>query len=445
MKHKGRHRVQALILVVIALSALTCLPVAALTPRHTASAAYKRSTYYQNLKRLPLTGDGAFDTLSVALSQYGYHEGGSTADLGGTNRTSTGNYTEYNYALGKVGGTYGYAWCASFVSFCLSQAGEAESAGGLFASCTLWVEKLRSLGQYRTRSSGYSPVSGDLIFFRSKGVTRASDHVGLVRYVQNGRVYTVEGNASGQVMLRSYALGDSYVVGYGCPQYKGARTQPSRLAAEDTASGYYVVSYDRLNLRAAESASAQKRGELARGEVFLVLDVHNGWGRVEYGGKSAYVSLTYADFVAPVRQSVRYESEGVLLLERSYYSTESRAVSSLMPEREGYRFLYWEGDGGAQYTAGEALPVRALTLTARFEEIPAPPVTEQEEAAPLPPREEGLPGGEVYDAPVDTAPVLPDGEALAAGNTAAAQHAGVISAILALSLGLAWLTRRREV
>jgi hypothetical protein len=89
--------------------------------------------------------------------------------------------------------------------------------------------------------------------------------------------------------------------------------------------------------------------------------------------------------------------------------------------------------------------VRALTLTARFEEIPAPPVTEQEEAAPLPPSEEGLPGGEVYDAPVDTAPVLPEGEALAAGNTAAAQHAGVISAILALSLGLAWLTRRREV
>ena len=53
---------------------------------------------------------------------------------------------------------------------------------------------------------------GDLIFFRSAGVARASDHVGLVRYVQNGRVYTVEGNASGQVMLRSYALSDTYLL-----------------------------------------------------------------------------------------------------------------------------------------------------------------------------------------------------------------------------------------
>ena len=68
------------------------LPAAqAIEPQYKVSAAYKGSTYHRNLRALPLVGDGAFDTLSAALSQYGYHEGASTADLHGGNRTSNGN------------------------------------------------------------------------------------------------------------------------------------------------------------------------------------------------------------------------------------------------------------------------------------------------------------------------------------------------------------------
>ena len=320
------------------LLALSAPSAQAIEPQYSVSSAYKSSTYYKNLRALPLVGDGAFDTLSVALSQYGYHEGSSSADYHGGNMGSTGNYTEYGFAYGKVSGTYSYAWCAVFVSWCMRQAGEGESAGGAFASCSLWVARLKELGQYTARSA-HTPKMGDLIFFRSAGVGRVSDHVGLVRYVSGGRVYTVEGNSSGQVALRDYALGDTYIVGYGRPQYESGTKGISRTVHEDVSAGYYIVTYDFLNVRAARSASATKKGSLAKGEMVRVSEVKNGWGRIEYKGGVAYVSLEYADFVAPSTHTVSYQSEGKTLLATDFFSTEKQTVSALVPEREGYEFL----------------------------------------------------------------------------------------------------------
>ena len=156
------------------------------------------------------------------------------------------------------------SWLRVFVSWCLAQAGEGESAGGAFASCSLWIAALRELGQYTARSA-HTPRMGDLIFFRSSGVSRASDHVGLVLDVRGGRVYTVEGNSSEQVALRSYALSDTYIVGYGRPDYENKGESISRRTHEDRSAGYYVVSYDFLNVRATTSASGAKKGQLAKG------------------------------------------------------------------------------------------------------------------------------------------------------------------------------------
>ena len=44
------------------------LCTAAITPSYEVSATYRRSTYYQNLLDLPASGEGAFDTVAVALS-----------------------------------------------------------------------------------------------------------------------------------------------------------------------------------------------------------------------------------------------------------------------------------------------------------------------------------------------------------------------------------------
>ena len=381
MKKSKLKRLLAACGLAMSMTSLLSAQAAAIEPSYQVSAAYKNSTYHQNLLALPSVGDGAFDTLSVALSQYGYHEGTSTADFDGQNGTGKGNFTEYGYAFGKVSGTYSYAWCAVFVSWCLEQAGEGKSAGGGFSSCSLWVARLRELGQYTARSA-HTPKMGDLIFFRSAGVSRVSDHVGLVLDVRGGRVYTVEGNSSERVALRSYALTDTYIVGYGRPAYENKGQSLSRTAHEDRSAGYYVVTYDFLNVRASRSSSGAKKGQLDKGEMVHVSEVKNGWGRIEYKGATAYISLEYADFVTPSKHRVLYVSEGKTLLSRELWSTDTPTVASFTPEREGYEFLGWRDGDGMEYKAAQALPAEDLTLTAVWREIPPSVVEEEEESPP---------------------------------------------------------------
>ena len=45
------------------------------------------------------------------------------------------------------------------------------------------------------------------------------DHVGIVERVENGVVYTVEGNTSDSCRQRSYNVGHYEIWGYGCPIY----------------------------------------------------------------------------------------------------------------------------------------------------------------------------------------------------------------------------------
>ena len=67
----------------------------------------------------------------------------------------------------------------------------------MFAACASqgvpWFQE-RGLWQ----SGSYEPRSGDIIFFDWDG-DMSADHVGIVEKVENGRVYTVEGNSGDSV------------------------------------------------------------------------------------------------------------------------------------------------------------------------------------------------------------------------------------------------------
>lgn len=129
--------------------------------------------------------------------------------------------------VGNIGGEpywswYGFGsrveWCACFVSWCANECGYIE-AGVIpkFAACASqgvpWFQE-RGLWQ----SGSYEPRSGDIIFFDWDG-DMSADHVGIVEKVENGRVYTVEGNSGDSVRQNSYPIGYSDVLGYGCPAY----------------------------------------------------------------------------------------------------------------------------------------------------------------------------------------------------------------------------------
>ena len=129
--------------------------------------------------------------------------------------------------VGNVGGEpywswYGFGsrveWCACFVSWCANECGYIE-AGVIpkFAACASqgvpWFQE-RGLWQL----GSYEPRYGDIIFFDWDG-DMSADHVGIVEKVENGRVYTVEGNSGDSVRQNSYPIGYSDVLGYGCPAY----------------------------------------------------------------------------------------------------------------------------------------------------------------------------------------------------------------------------------
>lgn len=132
--------------------------------------------------------------------------------------------------VGNIGGDpywswYGFGsrveWCACFVSWCANECGYIE-AGVIpkFAACTSqgvpWFQE-RGLWQ----DNSYEPRPGDIIFFDwdDGGQDGQSDHVGIVEKVENGRVYTIEGNSGDSVRQNSYPIGYYEIYGYGVPAY----------------------------------------------------------------------------------------------------------------------------------------------------------------------------------------------------------------------------------
>ena len=126
--------------------------------------------------------------------------------------------------VGNVGGApywswYGFPsrveWCAIFVSWCAEQCGLLDNgAVPKFAGCGTGVNWFQSRGQWLDGSA--TPEPGMLIFFKWYGSdSLIADHVGIVERVENGRVYTIEGNSGDMVRRNSYPVGYGEILGYG--------------------------------------------------------------------------------------------------------------------------------------------------------------------------------------------------------------------------------------
>ncbi len=62
---------------------------------------------------------------------------------------------------------------------------------------------------------------GDIIFFDwADSNDGKADHVGIVEKVENGKVYTIEGNSNEDTCRqKEYDVGSSVILGYGTPMY----------------------------------------------------------------------------------------------------------------------------------------------------------------------------------------------------------------------------------
>ena len=128
--------------------------------------------------------------------------------------------------IGNVGGEpywswYGYndrvEWCAIFVSWVADQCGYLDT-GVLpkMEGVRPYVDWFIERGQWQGRD--YEPRPGDIIFFdwESDGL---ADHVGIVEKVEDGLVYTIEGNTGDTCAERRYPVGNAPIYGFGLPSY----------------------------------------------------------------------------------------------------------------------------------------------------------------------------------------------------------------------------------
>ena len=135
--------------------------------------------------------------------------------------------------VGNIGGGpywswYGFGsrveWCACFVSWCADQCGYIDTGVcPKFSGCGNGVQWFQERGQWLDGSA--KPVPGIVIFFDwdNKGGSGPqdgeADHVGIVQKVEDGIIYTVEGNSGNLCRVNRYPIGHYEILGYGvlCP------------------------------------------------------------------------------------------------------------------------------------------------------------------------------------------------------------------------------------
>ena len=118
------------------------------------------------------------------------------------------------------GYSYHVAWCGCFVSYCADRTGHLSTDIPKFSFVPTGVSWFKSKGHFKY-PSGYTPESGDIIFFRAESSsttatsTSAGSHVGIVAGAYKGKVYTIEGNHLDRCAERNYSLNSSLILGYG--------------------------------------------------------------------------------------------------------------------------------------------------------------------------------------------------------------------------------------
>lgn len=274
MSHSVK-KITSLLLSVIMLSAVIfCIPTASAADTYTAQSAI----------------------LKVAVNELGYAESGI-------------DNTKYGEWFGAQ-----TAWCCIFISWCANETDlrfGTNMYGNIFpktGTCTNSMQWFQRRGEFQSRSSGYVPKAGDLIYFNWNGGSNAQ-HIGIVEgtSTKNGvtNVDQLSGNFGNAVKRYSYKLSDTRILGYATPNYA---SQGSGLV--DNGNGWTsnekdpddgIITFsgsgtttDNLNVRKGPSTGYSKLGTVPKGSsVAIIGKFSNGWYKINYGSGVGYVCGDY--------------------------------------------------------------------------------------------------------------------------------------------------------
>ena len=380
-------RVLAVFLLICTLLAVGGVSAFAARPTYEVSSQYKNGKYYQNLIKTPLSGDQASDVVAIALSQLGYREGNSDKQLGGTSTDGVKDFAEFNVLYGKIdnnqgnGLSYGYYWCASFVNWCLRQAGVSiKASAAAEISCRRWLQKCQDAGIYREKLI-YSPVAGDLIFFKDSDSLVTSTHMGIVLYSDAKNVYTIEGNTTDDnvysddgcfVALKSYRLNSSYIVGYAHPDYaQKDGVGKVDYSGKKLSAGMYV-SKSEINIYGSREMSGEMQTIPAH-EVFTVKEIFCDSFRVEYTSGGKTVEGYASDMSSAVQMTVSESQKTVEFLDEdgnecfatNYLLPETQPiVPSEIPNRPDAGFVGWRQNGSDKLLSpGDEIAISGSSAT----------------------------------------------------------------------------------
>lgn len=183
--------------------------------------------------------------LEITIAELGYQEKETNSQLDSkTANAGDGNYTKYARDLRNAGyyngNKNGFAWCDMFVDWCFYQlcdqdaakAQEVQCQTGPYGAGCYWSAKY-----YKQQNRFYTsdPHIGDQVFFGRNG---EYEHTGIVEFVKDGMLHTIEGNTSNKVARRTYKLTSTYILGYGRPKYDlepVAPATPTNKSVEEVA------------------------------------------------------------------------------------------------------------------------------------------------------------------------------------------------------------------
>ena len=338
-------------------------------PDYQFSDAYKTSVWYENFTSLELTSNDRNNILRIAVSQLGYHEGDSAKDFDGMNKSGSSNYIEYARLLVPHYNDNAYEWCACFVNWCLNQARYDKASSEI--GCWKWVGELKTMKMWQDSAAykgTYTPQPADMIFFNWDGKNTGSGHIGYVLYTTETHVFTIEGNADNNVTVRSYALSDPRVIGYGTPPYNEGDEPTIDWSYKDgMLRGTYVVNSYNAALKKAPGATG-RICSVPAGSAVTLHEVDGDYARITYGDKDGYLLKNLLFLMTPAtgEDTLTFDGNGGENTPEAAKVTVNTTYTlpEATPTLEGDTFLGWSlipYNTVPDYKAGDSLTLTGDT------------------------------------------------------------------------------------
>lgn len=117
-------------------------------------------------------------------------------------------------------------YCACTVSACAISLNAVDLFGGTEVGVERYIEDCFKPKGIWVENDDYVPSPADIIVFywnesrKEVDNTGFASHIGIVEYVENGIIHTIEGNSSGGTVLRkTYEIGQACIRGFATPHY----------------------------------------------------------------------------------------------------------------------------------------------------------------------------------------------------------------------------------